>query len=70
MSSVRSAKSRHRNSYDTFAGIVKLVKGFDTDKQGQCGVKSSTYAYHDGLAVGMNQAFGKSGNLDIEDFLA
>ena len=66
---VSSTKPRHGYTHDVFARIAQLIEGLDADKQGKRGIQSTTNAYDNLFAMGVNHTFCQAHHLNIENLL-
>ena len=66
---IGSAETWHRDTDDTLTVQVKFIEGFDSYKQSQRGVETTTDADNRLLGIDMVKPLGKTCHLDIENLL-
>ena len=70
MGAVGSAESWHGDAVDAAAVERQIVEGAHAYKKGKGRVESTTDTHYHMLTTSVMKTLGKSGHLDIEDFLA
>ena len=70
ISTVTGTESRHGHTDDPLPVEMELIKGTHHHQESQGRVQSATDTHHRLVAVRMNQSFGQSCHLDIQDLLA